>query len=358
MLFITSFHPDGQGFIGAGESVCGRTLRALLALGKEVHVLCLAPGNQSANPDLASQCASYLECRHGMFQSVLAVLYGWRSGSLLVPWLFTRVSPRNLGVARAVYAAHNIDAVWLDFPSSLGFARCFASSRVEYFAHDVVFQRISRRPLLGFLQAAVRRVELRLLAHVDRCQTLSHKDAVLLREAGYRGELVVAPAAGLKVGSVREGMSIETVLRDFPGHANLVFFGNMHRPENHGSILHFLRVAYLHIRRRHPNVQFWILGLAPRWTLRLHARFIPGVHVVGAVDDPLPAFQAATLCVVPLLTGAGVKLKVVQMLEAGATVVTTPVGAEGIDASPRLRVVAMAEFAQEVCRLLEKRPKC
>ena len=73
---------------------------------------------------------------------------------------------------------------------------------------------------------------------------------------------------------------------------------------------------------------------------------------VGAVDDPVLVFQAATLCVAPLRFGAGVKIKVLQMLDAGATVVATTVGAEGIAAKDSLVVADDAEFVTAVCRLM------
>lgn len=352
ILFITAFHPSGSGVIGAGEAISGETVDSLLASGKTVHVLCLAPPSQSANPELVARCQSYCVLEQTRGQALDGVTNGLGCGSFLAPWLFTRGSRRNIEMARSIIDRFSVSEVWLDFPSTLAFAPYLQGTTVNYFVHDVVSQKIARRGLLRLLLPAVRMVERRLLAHVTRCAVLAEKDAELLRNLGFEGEVEVRPPLWIKPGRVDDGTPVECVLEAFQAGRNLVFFGNMKRLENHASVMHFLLWGYPKIRRRHRDVQFWILGLSPRWTLRLLGHLLPGVHVVGAVDDPDPAFRAATICVAPLRLGAGVKIKVLQMLNAGATVVASPVGAEGIASTSKLMVVPYEDIPDVVCRLL------
>lgn len=103
ILFITSAHPGGSGFIGAGEGICEFSLRALVANGYEVHVLCFASLRQQPNPGVVALCASYRTLAQSGMQSLFGILRGWRWGSLLAPWFFTRCSPSNL---RAVSKLH------------------------------------------------------------------------------------------------------------------------------------------------------------------------------------------------------------------------------------------------------------
>jgi glycosyltransferase involved in cell wall biosynthesis len=352
ILYITAFHPGGKGIIGAGEAISEDSIRALHASGSVVHVLCLAPDNQSANPDVAGLCRSYRTLPHTLGQACLGILQGVRWGSLPAPWLFTRVSTRNIKAAREIIAQNGIDEVLLDFPSTLGLAPHLRVSAMDYFVHDVVGQKIGRRKLLGFLGPLVRKTEQRLLGFIRRCFVLSQKDQALLREMGFRGEIELQPPTQVRVGEVSNARPISQILGEFAGRKNLVFFGSMRRPENHWSILHFILFSYPKIRRCHRDVQFWVIGLAPRWTLRVLGRLIPGVRVVGAVDDPTPAFRAADLCVVPLRLGAGVKIKVLQMLDAGAKVISSPVGGEGVSATPNLLVVPYEDIPESVCRIL------
>lgn len=348
VLFITSAHPGGGGVIGAGEGISESSVRTLVALGHTVHVLCFAAPNQNSNPAVVRLCASYTTWNHSPAQTVLAMLYGWRRGSVAAPWLFTRVSPRNVSAVKAALARHGIDRVWLDFPSSLGFAPWLGGEAATYFVHDVVSQKVGRKVLLALLEPVVKAIECRLVARVQRCVVLSDKDEGLLRTLGFSGEIALAPPQHLKVGVVEDAMPITQVLAGFSGNANLVFFGNMRRAENHWSLVHFVLWVYPTIRRARPDARLWILGLGPRRLLKWAARWAGGVNVVGAVDDPTQAFVQASLCIAPLRLGAGVKIKVLQMLEAGASVVATSVGAEGIPAQPRLRVVAERDFAEAV----------
>ncbi len=354
ILYITAFHPGGKGIIGAGEAISEDSIRALHASGSVVHVLCLAPDNQSANPDVAGLCRSYRTLPHTLGQACLGILQGMRWGSLLAPWLFTRVSTRNIKAAREIISQNGIDEVFLDFPSTLGLALHLRVSAMDYFVHDVVGQKIGRRKVLGFLGPLVRKTEQRLLGFIGRCFVLSQKDQELLRAMGFRGEIELQPPTRVRVGEVSNARPISQILSEFAGRKNLVFFGSMRRPENHWSILHFILFAYPKIRHCHKDVQFWVLGLSPRLTLRMLGGLIPGVRVVGAVDDPNPAFRAAELCVVPLRLGAGVKIKILQMLDAGAKVVSSPVGSEGISSVPSLIVVPYDEIPEAVCRMLSE----
>jgi len=353
VLFLTSAHPGGRGAIGAGEGICESSLRALVASGHEVHVLSFAASNQACNPEVVALCASYTTLVHSSVQSVLAMVRSLRWGSLFAPWFFTRVSPRNVGVVRSALVQHGICKVWIDFPSSLGFAPLLDAYDIDYFVHDVVSQKVGRKWLQRVLKPLVESTEQRLMSFVQRCLVLSEKDAGLLRGLGFGGEIIVSPPKHIKVGSVPNAVSVSTVVAGFAGGLNLVFFGNMSRPENHWSIVHFLLLVYPSIRRAHPQTRLWILGLGARRLLKLVARWIGGTHVVGAVDDPTQAFVQATLCIAPLRNGAGVKIKVLQMLEAGAVVIATPIGAEGVAAKPELIVVEEHDFAGAVIDFLD-----
>jgi hypothetical protein len=355
VLYITAFHPGGKGMIGAGEAISEDSLRVLCASGKDVHVLCLAPDNQSENFAVVELCHSYTVLRHSRLQACLGIFRGIFRGSLVAPWLFSRVSGRNIRAARDVVMRERIDEVRLDFPSTLGFASMLKSLPMEYFVHDVLTQKIGRKFVLSLLGAWVRTVERGLLIYVRRCIVMAQKDGDLLRRMGFSGEIELQQPTRVRVGEVDNARPVAQLLESFKNGQNLVFFGNMRRPENHWSLMYFLAFRFPQLRKACPDARLWVLGLAPRWSLKLLARYVGGVEVVGAVDDPVPAFRASSLCLVPLRYGAGVKIKVLQMLEAGATVVSTPVGAEGIAANPHLTVVNDAQLVPTICCLLEER---
>ncbi|WP_025872189.1 glycosyltransferase [Methylobacillus glycogenes] len=348
VLFITGFHPGGMGFIGAGEAISQQHIERLIKQGRKVHVLALAPNYQVASPEVVASCASYTTLTHTRWMTFAALWRSRQQGSLLCPWLFTRVSPQAERFIRQLLDQHAITEIYLDFPSCLGFAPTYNQLPIHYIVHDVLSQKVERRPLLKWLKNQVLRTESSLLRHVTQCFTLSLKDKLRCEEIGYSGQIEVQVPHILKVGVVNQGVPIAGILKQFPGKKNLVFFGNMQRAENHYSILRFLLCSYPGIWLEHRDVQCWILGLAPRTLLRWISKVLPGVRVTGAVDDPTEAFKAATLCIAPVYYGAGVKIKVLQMLESGATVISTPVGAEGIHGSEKLITVESARLSSTI----------
>ena len=353
-LFITAFHPGGIGFIGAGEAISEQHLKTLLGHGAEVHVICLAPAYQVANPAIVELCETYTSLVHTRWKALRALIYNRNQGSFIAPWFFTRVCRQNLEYIVAAIQQHDISHVHLDFPSCLGFSRMVGGLPIQYTMHDVVTQKIERKPLLKYVSKPVASIEYSLLSRVSKCYALSEKDASRCRTLGYEGEMEILAPSNNRVGIVTNGRPIQEVISQFKGKSNLVFFGNMRRQENHNSILKFLVTAYPGIWLKNRDVRLWILGLAPRWPLRLLGYLIPGIEVVGAVDDPTLAFQKATVCIAPVYYGAGVKIKVLQMLDAGASVIATAIGAEGIPDSDRLKVVENDQFTVEVNRFLSR----
>jgi glycosyltransferase involved in cell wall biosynthesis len=83
------------------------------------------------------------------------------------------------------------------------------------------------------------------------------------------------------------------------------------------------------VRKRTPRVTLTLAGRnPPRWMKRLSA---DGIRVTGTVEDVSPYLREAAVCVVPLRIGGGTRLKILEALAAGKPVVSTAVGAEGLD---------------------------
>ncbi|ADQ83298.1 glycosyltransferase [Methylovorus sp. MP688] len=353
ILFVTSSHPGGEGFIGAGEGVCESNLRNLIQQGHEVHVVCFSFPSQHENAEVVKLCKSYTVIEQSRWTSVLGILCNWSYGSLIAPWFFTRCSPGNRLHLKQKLETSLFDSIWIEFPSSLGFVSELKKRSIDYFVHDIVFQKVSRRPLLSLLKNQIGAIENRLSSHAERCHVMAEKDAVLLRNIGYAGEISVAPLHHVKAGVVPEGKPAWELIKSFAGRRNLVFFGNMQRAENHWSIVHFILFHFPKIKAKHPDACLWVVGIRPRFLLRVLAKFIAGIEITGAVDDPSPLLAAATLCIAPLRYGAGVKIKVLQMVDSGATVIATTIAAEGVAPDKRLIIADGKKFDMTVCEWLD-----
>jgi GT2 family glycosyltransferase len=114
----------------------------------------------------------------------------------------------------------------------------------------------------------------------------------------------------------------------FEGRLGALFIGGFRHPPNEDAIVYFVNEVLPLVRQRLPDVHLHIVGSDMPATV--FALASPHVTAHGFVEDVTPLFNRCRLSVAPLRYGAGVKGKVSQSLALGLPVVTTPIGAEGM----------------------------
>lgn len=109
------------------------------------------------------------------------------------------------------------------------------------------------------------------------------------------------------------------------------------------------------VRATLPEATLQIVGKNPPEDLRLlHGH--DGVQVLGGVPDVRPYLRNAAVLAVPLESGGGTRLKILEAFAAGLPVLSTPVGAEGIRAESGTHFILAerGEFAGHIVRLLSR----
>ncbi|MDE3197199.1 MAG: glycosyltransferase [Acidobacteriota bacterium] len=112
----------------------------------------------------------------------------------------------------------------------------------------------------------------------------------------------------------------------------LVFVGTMDYFPNADAAIFFARRIWPQVRARFPRAEFTIVGANPPPEVKTLGE-AGGIHVTGMVPDVRPYYRGALAAVVPLRTGGGTRLKILEAMAAGVPVISTPLGAEGLDAS-------------------------
>jgi polysaccharide biosynthesis protein PslH len=110
----------------------------------------------------------------------------------------------------------------------------------------------------------------------------------------------------------------------------IVFVGAMDYPPNNDAAIFFAKQIWPHIRKGLEGAELAIVGSNP-FPAVLALRELPGVTVTGFVPDVRPYYRDALAAIVPLHTGGGTRLKILEAMAAGVPVVSTPLGAEGLD---------------------------
>lgn len=124
---------------------------------------------------------------------------------------------------------------------------------------------------------------------------------------------------------------------------NLLFWGAMNRPENYKSILSFWKNNSNFLIEN--NFFIFVVGSSPpeEMVKEKNKNFI----VTGFVNNPAPYFRKSHLGIAPLLSGAGIKVKVLEMLHTGLDVIGTPVACDSID-SDKLINCEIINFKKEL----------
>jgi glycosyltransferase involved in cell wall biosynthesis len=136
--------------------------------------------------------------------------------------------------------------------------------------------------------------------------------------------------------------------------ADVLFVGHFGHPPNVDAV----RFLTTEILPRLAGVRARIVGRACPPDLAAEAR-AAGADVVGAVPDVRPALAAARVVVAPVRFGTGMRGKVLEALAVGRPVVTTPLGAEGLGATPGRHLLLAerpADFAAAIRRVLDDPP--
>jgi sugar transferase (PEP-CTERM/EpsH1 system associated) len=110
----------------------------------------------------------------------------------------------------------------------------------------------------------------------------------------------------------------------------VVFTGAMHYPPNVDAVLWFAGEILPRLRQRLPELEFTIVGGKPLPQVKRLTR-LTGVQVTGRVDDIRPYIADALAVVVPLRSGGGTRLKILEAMAMARPVVSTTLGAEGLE---------------------------
>lgn len=115
---------------------------------------------------------------------------------------------------------------------------------------------------------------------------------------------------------------------DLGGH-NLVFVGAMDASHNIDAVQFFALEVMPQLQQIYPDATFKIVGARPTVEVKALAER-PGVIVTGRVDSMVEYLHKATVCVIPLRTGFGIKNKTLEAMAAGIPVVGSDRGLEGL----------------------------
>ena len=195
-------------------------------------------------------------------------------------------------------------------------------------------------------QLAFQRYERVLSPKFDVVTCTSDIDATVFQQHCAEDAIEIIP----------NGVDVTHYLPDYSSEASahLIYIGSMDWYPNEDAVAFFTDEVLPRIQEKVPDVAFSIVGGNPSTRVQKLAER-EGVVVTGRVPEIKPYFAEATVFVVPLRIGSGTRLKILEALAMGKAIVSTTVGAEGLDLRDGEEIFIADEpiaFADAVTRLL------
>ena len=228
--------------------------------------------------------------------------------------------------AKFIYRAHNIEnQIWQNL-----------SSETKSWPYKAYLKLLANQLL---------KYESRILELFDLILPITSTDAQWFKNHGFTKKMTLFPFG---IDLKNSSSTIE------PNPHSLFFIGALNWKPNQDGLYWFLNKVWPIITSQVKDVHFYVAG---RFLDQLPFQLnFPNVTVVGEVPDQFEFMQTHNVFVVPLLSGSGMRVKIIEGLAIGKPLVTTSKGVEGIEAIHQQHLLIADNeqaFANAVIQLLE-----
>jgi glycosyltransferase involved in cell wall biosynthesis len=236
---------------------------------------------------------------------------------------------RKYSNAKIVYRAHNIEhEIW---------ERTAAMAKGW---EKIYFRILSRR---------IKKLEKGMMNQYDLLVPITERDGKILDELGNKKPRHVS----------QTGIDSSVLIPNSKKlkHPTLFHIGSLDWTPNQEGLIWFLEKCWPKINDKFPEIKFYIAGRnAPYWFKR--KMDLPNVVFEGEVPDAYDFMNSKSIMVVPLFSGSGMRIKIIEGMALGKPIITTSIGTEGISttAGENIMLAETAdEFVSSISELIDNR---
>jgi GT2 family glycosyltransferase len=179
---------------------------------------------------------------------------------------------------------------------------------------------IEDKPDIAEEAMKIKEAEMKLINSSDLTFIVSKKEGYTLRQKGVSTSLAVLPNTHVPPKKVKS----------FDSRQNLFFIGSFQHQPNIDAAIFLARDVFPLIKERLGKVKLFIVGSNPPHSIRELAE-LDDIIVTGYVPEIGSFLEGCKIMIAPIRYGAGIKGKITESMSYGLPVVTTTVGAEGMD---------------------------
>jgi glycosyltransferase involved in cell wall biosynthesis len=254
-----------------------------------------------------------------------------------------------------ILTIHSFDVIQLEglyVNSYLPVIRAYSQALVSYRAHNVeyeIWEQLAfqeqfplKRWYFKILAQRIKKMEIGLMPSIDLLIPITSKDAEFFPFKNKEA-CNVCPT-GMVAQKFKLTRPVET--------KTLFYIGSLDWMPNQEGLLWFIERVWIDLSVKYPDWKFVIAGRqAPSDFIHKLERY--PVSFLGEVADSTLFIDTFQIMVVPLLSGSGMRIKIVEAMARGKCIITTFLGAEGIDAH-NFKEIIMADEPVQLAINLEK----
>ncbi len=333
-----------------------RTLNLATRLAKRHELTFIS--HRNADPAEATQAAAYL-ADHGIASVVVdravpakkgPLFYARLGANLLSPLPYSVATHTSAALRRALqdYAVHNpVDiwqCEWTPYAGALrgmGGPRIVHTQNIEASIWRRYYETESNALKRWYIKHQWQKFELferDALATADRTIAVSDGDAEVMRKH-YGVRRVDVVENGVDTAYFHPSQQPRDRRR-------LLFLGSLDWRPNIDAVNLLIDTIFPAIRAAEPDARLVIVGRNASMTLRDRVSKLTGVELSTNVADVRPYLASCSMLIVPLRIGGGSRIKILEALASEVPVVTTCVGAEGLDLVPDAHLTVVDSVAQ------------
>ena len=144
--------------------------------------------------------------------------------------------------------------------------------------------------------------------------------------------------------------SYQKTLKSNAQNISLFFIGSLDWKPNQEGLLWFLHKVWPICQAKFPHLSFYVAGR--NMPEKIKRMTLDGVFMMGEVDDAVAFVNQHDIAIVPLLSGSGMRAKIIEAMALGKVVITTSIGLEGIEAKDTYDV-CLADSPEDFVNVIE-----
>lgn len=234
-----------------------------------------------------------------------------------------------------------------------------SSALISYRAHNVEHEIWERT---AAVTPGIKRIYLKSLANRIKKFEIAHlnKYDVLVPITDRDGEILDQLGNKMPRHTTQTGIDLATLVpkANMLEYPSVFHIGALDWAPNQEGLIWFLENCWMQLQKKYPQLKFYVAGRnAPEW---LESKLnYQNVIYLGEVEDAYAFLNSKAVMIVPLLSGSGMRVKIIEGLALGKAIVSTTIGAEGIAIEDKKHLIianSTDEFIQGISQLIDNRP--